>query len=101
MTKRNFKDEGFLAHFSGREFLIQGHGLDNSSGLLVFRALVERGSSDEIIELGNRQGLKLHASFDDSHPGLAMVEAVGLLSHVEHLAKELAALGYERLPDPL
>jgi DNA-binding GntR family transcriptional regulator len=97
---RDFENEGFLQHSPGREFQVQGHGLDNTSGLLALRAVVQRVAIDEIVTLGAKHGLRLHASFDDAHSDLALVETMGLLNYVEHLAKDLVALGFHRLPDP-
>ena len=95
----SFEAEGFLQHTRGREFAVQGHGRENTSGMLAIRVVTDRDASDEIVELGNKQGLKLHAAFDDAHPDLVMLEAIGLLNHVEHLAKGLGTLGYHRLPE--
>lgn len=95
----DFAAEGFLQRAPGREFLVQGHRPDNTSGLLALRAVVKRNDSDDVIELGTKQGLTLHATFDLAHPDLAMLETIGDLGLVERLARDLEAAGYHRLAE--
>jgi hypothetical protein len=94
----DFAAEGFLQHTPGREYRVQGHEPENTSGLLTFGAVVAVSESDDIIELGTKQGLQLHSTFDDAHPGLVLLEAVGEVNLIEQLAKDLGALGFHRLP---
>lgn len=94
----SFADEGF-ASSTGREFIVEGHTAENRSGLLGAKVVVERQASDEVIELGRKQGLRFDPVFDDAHPSLVLLEAIGQVNFVEHLAKDLAALGYHRLAE--
>jgi len=93
----DFAAEGFLQHAPGREYRVQGHEPENTSGLLTFGAVVGTDESDEIIEMGTKQGLQLHATFDDAHPGMVLLEAVAEVNLIEQLAKALSSKGYHRL----
>lgn len=93
----DFAAEGFLQRAPGREYRVQGHEPENTSGLLTFGAVVAVSESDDIIELGTKQGLQLHSTFDDGRPGLVLLEAVGEVNLIEHLAKALSGKGYHRI----
>jgi hypothetical protein len=92
-----FIDEGFLQHSPGREFMVEGHGHENGSGLLGIKIVLERAESDPVVEAAMKQGLKFDPTFDDAHSSLVMLETIGQLAHVEHLAKTLASKGFHRL----
>lgn len=79
--------------------MVQGHGLDNSSGLLMVKAVVKREASKEIAAAGTKHGLTFYETRDPTVPDLIMLEAIGQLELVEHLAKDLVAAGYQRLPE--
>lgn len=92
----DFAEEGFTSA-TGRQFVVEGHTAENSSGLLGLKVVVERDASDEVLDLGKKQGLQFDPVFDDAHPDLVMLETIGGVNLVEHLAKNMAAAGYERL----
>lgn len=99
MTKletTSFADEGFAPVERGH-FIVEGHTADNRSGFLGLKVLVERDGSDEVLELGKKHGLQFDPAFDDAHPALALLGTIGMVNFVEHLAKDLAALGYHRV----
>lgn len=96
LEKTSFAAEGFAAP-AGREFIVEGHAVENRSDLLGIKILVARNDSDEVIELGKRQALQFDPVFDDAHASLALLETIGQVNSVEHLAKELVAAGYRRL----
>lgn len=77
--------------------MVEGHTAENRSGLLGVKVVAERDASDEVIELGRKQGLQFDPVFDENHPSLVLLEAIGEVNFVEHLAKDLVALGYHRL----
>lgn len=92
----NFAQEGFVSP-AGRQFMVEGHTAENRSGLVGIKILAERGDSDDLLEAGRKQGLQFDPVFDDAHPSLVLLEAIGGVNFVEHLAKDLVALGYRRL----
>lgn len=92
----SFAAEGFEP-VDPRSFIVEGHTADNRSGLLGIKILVEMHSSDEVMELGKKQGLRFDAVFDDAHPGLALLATVGEVNLIEHLAKALTGRGYHRV----
>lgn len=94
----SFDEEGFASP-TGRNFIVEGHTVENRSDLLGIKVLVDRDESDEVIELGKRQGLQFDPVFDDAHPSLVLLEAIGPVNFVEHLAKGLVGAGYQRLRD--
>jgi hypothetical protein len=94
----SFADEGFGAD-PARKFIVEGHSAENTSGTLGTKIVVERDASDDVTVAANRQGIKLFAVFDATHPTLALLEAFGDVNFIEHLAKDLAAMRYERLPN--
>jgi hypothetical protein len=71
----NFADEGFTST-KGREFIVEGHTGENKSGLLGIKITAERDASDDVIELGKRQGLQFDPVFDDAHPSLVLLETI-------------------------
>lgn len=94
----SMREMGFLGAFPGREFRVSGHDLENTSGLLVLQVVAIRATSDDaVIEAANAQGLRLEASFDDAHPDFVLLETIGMVSPIEHMAKALAARGFHRL----
>lgn len=95
----NFADEGF-GPVEPRYFIVEGNTADNRSDLLGAKILVVRDDSDDVLKLGKKHGLRFDAVFDDAYPSLAVLETIGSVNLVEHLAKGLAAIGYHRLPDP-
>jgi hypothetical protein len=98
-TKVDMKAMGFLASFPGMEFQVHGHEAENTSGLLVLQAVVLRTSGDrKVIKAAEAQGLRVEASFDVNLPNLVLLETIGMVSPIEHLAKALTAGGLYRLP---
>lgn len=92
----SFADEGFAPVEPG-QFIVEGHTADNRSGFLGLKVLVARDGSDEVLELGKKHGLQFDPTFDDAHPALALLGTIGMVNFVEHMAKDLTALGYHRL----
>ena len=94
----SFADEGFASP-AGGEFIVEGHAAENKSGLLGVKILSERDDSDNVIAWGRKHGLQFDPVFDDAHPALVLLETIGQVNFVEHLAKDLGARGYHRLPE--
>lgn len=93
----DFRAQGFLAAFPGKEYRVRGNASELGRGNLLLQTVCIRMLSDVVIEAAAKQGARLSSSFDYAHPDFVLLETVASKAAVHGLVKDIEAAGYRNL----